>query len=256
MNQVAAVTGRSLKEFVRERMVIFWTYAVPLFFLAVLPVMYSGVPGDIVPGLKGGLTITMATFLVMTAGQSTLPGSVAMDMERGLYLKMASMPVNPWKEGAGRVLAVWAFSAMGASLVLVSGTLYGGRFECGMTEVLMAAGFSFLTAVASVGVGLIIASLVKGESAATHTGVALTLLTYFLGGMALPYLNLPLVLRYFARLHPIPSANAMMISLLEGEAYVGYDPLNTAQVVLTVSSSILILLVGLTLYSRLCWRKD
>lgn len=256
MNQVAAVAGRSLKEFVRERMVLLWTYVVPLFFLAVLPVMYGGVPDDIVPGLKGGLTLTMATFLVMTAGQSTLPGHIAMDRERGLYLKMASMPVSPWKEGAGRVIAVWAFSAMGAALVLVSGTVYGGRFEWGMMNVLMAVGFGFLTAVASVGVGLIIASLVKGESAATHTGVAFTLLTYFLGGMALPYSNLPLVLRYFARLHPIPSANAMMISLLVGEAYVGYDPMNTAQVALTASSSILILLIGLTLYSKLCWRKD
>ena len=255
MNLLATVVGKSLKEFTRERMVIFWTYAVPLFFLAVLPMMYGGAPAGVVSGLKGGLSLTMVTFLVMTAGQSNLPGSIAMDTERGLYLKMASMPVSPWKESLGRIIATWIFSLVGAALMLSAGLLYGAVFNGSLTDILAAAGFSFLTAVASVGVGLIIASLVKGESAATHTGVAMTLLTYFLGGMALPYTSLPEVLRVFARLHPITSANASMIFLLEGESYIGYNPLGAVQVCTTVASSLLVLAVGLALYSHLCWRR-
>jgi ABC-type multidrug transport system permease subunit len=255
LNLLATVVGKSLKEFTRERMVIFWTYAVPLFFLAVLPMMYGGAPAGVVSGLKGGLSLTMVTFLVMTAGQSNLPGSIAMDTERGLYLKMASMPVSPWKESLGRIIATWIFSLVGAALMLSAGLLYGAVFNGSLTDILAAAGFSFLTAVASVGVGLIIASLVKGESAATHTGVAMTLLTYFLGGMALPYTSLPEVLRVFARLHPITSANASMIFLLEGESYIGYNPLGAVQVCTTVASSLLVLAVGLALYSHLCWRR-
>jgi ABC-type multidrug transport system permease subunit len=255
LNLLATVVGKSLKEFTRERMVIFWTYAVPLFFLAVLPMMYGGAPAGVVSGLKGGLSLTMVTFLVMTAGQSNLPGSIAMDTERGLYLKMASMPVSPWKESLGRIIATWIFSLVGAALMLSAGLLYGAVFNGSLTDILAAAGFSFLTAVASVGVGLIIASLVKGESAATHTGVAMTLLTYFLGGMALPYTSLPEVLRVFARLHPITSANASMIFLLEGESYIGYNPLGAVQVCTTVASSLLVLAVGVALYSHLCWRR-
>ena len=234
-NILATVVGKSLKEFTRERMVIFWTYAVPLFFLAVLPMMYGGAPAGVVSSLKGGLTLTMVTFLVMTAGQSNLPGSIAMDTERGLYLKMASMPVSPWKESLGRIVATWIFSLVGAALMLSAGMLYGAVFKGGLTDILTAAGFSFLTAVASAGVGLIIASLVKGESAATHTGVAITLLTFLLGGMALPYTSLPGALRAFARLHPITSANASMIFLLEGESYIGYNPLGAVQVCTTVA---------------------
>ena len=255
MNQISAAIGKSLKEFLRERMVVFWTYAVPLFFLTVLPVMYSGVPGEVVPTLKGGLTLTMVTFLVMTAGQSSLAGSIAMDRERGLYLKMSSIPVSPWKEGVGRILAVLVFMLSGAVLLLISGILNGAGFEGGSTEILKAVGFSFLTAIASAGVGLIIASLVKGESAATHTGVAFTLLTYFLGGMALPYSNLPEVLKAFARLHPISSANASIVYLLEGEMFVGYNPLSAAQTASTVLLTVLVFAAGLVMYSRLCWRK-
>ena len=255
MNQISAAMVKSLKEFLRERMVVFWTYSVPLFFLAVLPVMYSGIPAEVVPTLKGGLTLTMVTFLVMTAGQSSLAGSIAMDRERGLYLKMSSMPVSPRKEGVGRILAVWVFMLLGAVLLLAAGSLNGADFNGGSTEILKAAGFSLLTAIASAGVGLIVASLVKGESAATHTGVALTLLTYFLGGMALPYSNLPEVLKAFARLHPVSSATASMIYLLEGEMFVGYDPLSAAQTSSTVLLTVLVFALGLVMYSRLCWRK-
>ena len=255
MNVVLAVTGKSLKEFLRERTVVFWTYAVPLFFLIVLPVMYSSVPGDVVSSLKGGLTLTMITFLVMTAGQSNLPGSIATDGERGLYMKMTSMPVNPWLEGLGRTLAILTISVLGALLMLVSGFIYGARFDYGLTEALLTLGFSFLTVVASAGVGLIIAALVKGESAATHTGVALTLITYFLGGMALPYPQLPVMLQAFARLHPITSANASMVFLLVGEEYIGYNPLSAVQTFSTIILSIAIFVVGMIAYSRFCWRR-
>lgn len=255
VNQVLAVTGKTLKEFLREKMVIFWTFAVPIFFLLVLPLMYGGIPSELVSSLKGGLTVTMVTFLVMTAGQSNLPGSIATDMERGLYLKMASMPVRPWKEGLGRILAVWIFSSIGGVLLLVSGISYGAKFNGSLNNILSALGFSLFTAITSVGVGLIIASLVSGESAATHSGVAITLLTYFLGGMTIPYSNLPAALQVFARLYPISSANASMITLLEGETFVGYNPLTMAQALLTLVSSLLIFTTGLVSYSKLCWKK-
>ena len=255
MNVVLAVTGKSLKEFLRGRTVVFWTYAVPLFFLLVLPVMYGGVPADVVSKLKGGLTITMVTFLAMTAGQSNLPGSIATDGERGLYLKMVSMPVSPWLEGLGRILATTVTSIIGALLMLASGYVLGARFNFGLEEALWALGFGLLTLMASAGVGLIIAAFVKGESAATHTGVAMTLITYFLGGMALPYPRLPSLIQAFARLHPIASANAAMVYILAGEEFVGYNPLSAMQTLSSIGSTALVFVVGMISYSRLCWRK-
>jgi hypothetical protein len=133
--------------------------------------------------------------------------------------------------------------------------LYGAVFNSDLMYILAAAGFSFLTAVTSMDVGLIIASLVKGDSVATRTGVAITLLSYFLGGMALPYTSLPEALRAFARLHPITSANTSMFFLLEGESYIGYNPLGAVQVSTTMASSLLVLAVGVALYSNLCWRR-
>jgi ABC-2 type transport system permease protein len=254
-NQVSAVTGKAIKEFMRERMVLFWTYAVPLFFLMVLPVMYNDAPSDILASLKGGLTITMLNFMTMTAGQSNLPGSIATDREKGVYLKMASMPVSPMWEGMGRVIAVWFASTLGALIILALGIGYGAVFTVNLYSLLQTAVFSFLVALASTGIGFIIAALVKGESAATHTGVAITLLTYFLGGMAIPYDNLPDFMKALARVHPIPSANASMIQILIGQSYTGYDALTAFQISTTVAFSVLLFSAGLLVYTRNCWRR-
>jgi len=72
--------------------------------------------------------------------------------------------------------------------------------------------------------------------------MTITLLTFFLGGMALPHTRLPEALRVFGRVHPIMSANASMIFLLEGENYIGYNPLEAFQVYTTAALSLLILL--------------
>lgn len=255
MNQVSASMEKTLKEFLRDKVVIGSTFAVPLFFLGILPLMYGDIPKEIVAELKGGLTLTMVTFLIMTSGQANLPGSITADEERGLYLKIASMPVRPWKECLGRILAIFIFSLIGITIVLIVGLLYGAQFSIGVITSLKSLGFALLISLTSVGMGLIIASSINGESAATHIGVAITLLTYFLGGMAFSYSSLPIALQIFAKIHPIASANASMIYLLEGEDFVGYNPLNLGQTTLTIALSLIIFMGGLVLYSKRYWRK-
>lgn len=255
MNQIVAIVGKSLKEFLRDKVVLFFTFAMPIFFLLMFPIVWGGVQKEIVPALKGGLSLTMITFLIMVAGQSDLSGSIASDRERGLYLKIASMPIKPWTEGLGRTFGIWIFSLIGSTLLLLIGVIYGAKFDGRFITVLECTSFVLLIALASTGVGLIIASLIRGESAATHTGIAITLLTSFLGGMFLPYSMLPSTLQSFARVYPISSANALMVSLLEGEELVGYNPLSSTQISFTIALSFLLFIVGLVLYSKFCWRK-
>jgi len=253
---IAAVMKKNLKEFLRDRVVLFFTFAVPIFFLLVMPIMWGDVPEETISSLKGSLSLTMITFLIMIAGQSDLAGSIASDGERGLYLKIASMPVKPRKEGLGRVFGILTFSLIGSILLLIVGLIYGAKFDCDFVNILKALGFFLLIALASTGIGLIIASLVKGESAATHAGVAITLLTAFLGGMFAPYSMLPSFLQVFARIYPISSANASIVFLLEGEEFAYYNPPGLGQIGLTIALSCLLFALGLTLYSKLCWRKE
>jgi len=256
LSQILAVIEKILKEFLRDKTVLFWTFAIPIFFLFIVPFMNAGrIPAEATPGLKGFVTLTMTTFLIMTAGQADLAGSVASDTKRGLYLKMASMPVKAWKEGMGRVFGILIFSLLGVVLLMFLGLAYGAEFNFKPLILLESSGFVLLIALTSTGIGLITASFVKGESAATHTGVAITLVTSFCGGMFTSYSTLPSLLQAFARFYPVSSANAAMVFLLEGEDFVGYNPLSTSQISLTAVLSVAIFLVGLTLYSKRCWKK-
>jgi ABC-type multidrug transport system permease subunit len=81
---------------------------IPAVFLTLLPlVLYQDVPAEFISGLKGALTVSMITLLIMSACIGNLAGSIAADAERGLYAKLLSMPVKAWHEGFGRVLSVW-----------------------------------------------------------------------------------------------------------------------------------------------------
>jgi ABC-2 type transport system permease protein len=255
VSQVTAVLEKIVKESVRDRVILFLTFAIPIFFVLIMPFMWGDAPQEVMPPLKGGLCLTMITFMMMVAGQSNLAGFIASDRERGLYFRIISMPVSPLKEAVGRVLGIVLFSVIGAVLVLVVGVLYGAQFTGGAVRIVESLGFFVLIMVAATGIGLIIASVVKGESAATHTGIALTLLTAFMGGMFAPYAMLPSFLQVVARIHPIASANAGIVFLLQGESVSYYNPLTQWQVALTIVGSCTLLVVGLILYSKLCWRR-
>jgi ABC-2 type transport system permease protein len=254
MSQLIAVLEKDLKEFLRDKVILFFTFAVPLFFVLVIPLMWGDTPSEIVPYLKGGLTLAMITFMIMIAGQSNLAGSITSDRERGLYLKIISMPVNPFKEAVGRICGIVVFMLLGILLVLLTGFAYGAQIAH-FTNVITSLGFYLLIILAATGIGLIIASVINGESAATHAGIALTLLTGFLGGMFVPYSMLPPFLQVVARIHPIPSANAVAVCLLQGEDVVFYNPLTAGQIGLTIVESCALFVIGLYLYSKLCWRK-
>lgn len=255
MNRITIVADKTIKEFWRNKMEIIWTFITPIFFLLIFPLMYGDIPIAIVPNIKGGLTLTMITFLIMFAGQSNLAGSIALDRERGLYQKMSSMPISPWKEGIGRVLGIWTLSFLGLIVLLTVGLLYGAQFSVTFLGIIEALGLVLLISLTSSGIGLIIASLVNGESAATHTGVALSLLIFFLGGMAFPYSALPAPLQAFARFHPISSANTLLIYLFEGESMVGYNPCAIEQIIPMIAISVLTFIIGLLLYSKTCWKN-
>ncbi len=255
MRQIGAVVNKTLKEFIRNKMELTWTFLVPILFLIIIPFMYGDLPAALLVQYKGALTITMASFLIAFVCQSSLAGSISSDRAKGLYLKMSSMPVNPWREGIGRILALWIFSIIGLAIILSIGLLYGAQFSINAVTLLAIVGIFLIILLMTSGTGLIIAALIQSESAATHTGVALTLLTYFLGGMAFPYANLPSFMQVFARIHPLSSGNAMIVCLLEGEEIAGYNPLTFQQLGVSIAIALATFLVGFLLYSKYCWKK-
>lgn len=250
MNTILISFNRTIKEYTRDRMIIITTLGVPLFFMILFPMTIFDVPKEYLPQMKGFISLTMATLLIMTASQSNLVGFIVADRERGLYRKIVSLPINLWEECLGRIVAVWIFSFFCLGFLGLISIMNGAFFNFGIFEIIMSLGFLFLIELSTIGTGLIIASFIKSESVATHFGVALSLLIFFLGGMAIPYSNLPQFIQLFAQIHPVSSATASIINILIEAEFFGYNSLHFNQILFTTLLSVIIFLIGILIYSK------
>jgi ABC-2 type transport system permease protein len=257
VNQISAAFTKTIKEFLRERSVLFWTIAWPIIWVLIGSFSFTGsAPAEAVPYIKGSITISMMVFALMMAGMANLTSSIANDRESGMLAKLMSMPISPWKDFTGRILSLAAFSGLAAALVVLIGFMVGARFSATGFEVLQAIGFILLVICASAGVGLIIGTLIKRLQGAIMTGVGIAVVTSAVSGLFAPYEVLPVALKMFSRFYPLSSANSSIASLLAGKEMVGYDPLTSGQISITIALSLLLLILGTTLYSRIGWRAD
>ncbi len=257
MRQISAAYNKAIKELLREKAALFWTIAWPIIWVIIGSFSFTGgAPQAVVPYVKGSIAVSMMVFALMIAGMSNLPASIAGDRANGLLAKLISMPIKPYKDFLGRISAVITLSLLAAALVIVVGSALGARFTGTGVEVLQALGFVFLVICASAGVGLIAGTLIKNLQGAIMTGIGIAVVTSAISGLFAPYQSLPTPLQAFARVYPISSAQASIVSLLAGPDMVAYNPLTTEQVTLTIALSITLLLIGTTIYSRLGWKLE
>ncbi|MHA1169541.1 MAG: ABC transporter permease, partial [Candidatus Hodarchaeales archaeon] len=183
-------------------------------------------------------------------------GSIIADKERGLYRKIVSMPVKPWKEITGRILAILTISIIGTLLFFFFFSFLGAEFTFNTGTIIAAAFFLILIFISSTGIGLFITTITKSESAATHLGIGFALLSFFLGGMAIPYAELPVVLQVFARIHPVTSSTACIEFLLEGVEFSGYNPFEITQILMTLVITVVFFSSGFFLHTRKFWELN
>jgi ABC-2 type transport system permease protein len=257
LGQITATWNKTIKEFLRQKTVLFWTIGWPIIWVLIGSFSFtSNVPSEALSYTRGAISISMMIFALMTAGMANLPGNIAQDRERGLLTKVMSMHVSPWKDFAGRILALLAFSGFSAILVISVGLVCGSRFFFTGIDFMESLVFILLIFVGSAGIGMLIGTFVKHVHGAIMSGVGLTVVSAALSGVMTPYQYLPSVLQNFARIYPISSANSAITYLLVGEEYAGYNPLSASQTLSTASIALLLFGLGLIAYSRLCWKKE
>jgi len=255
LRQTKASFIRSMRVFLRDKAIIGSSILTPIFFLLVLPmVLFQDMPAEYMPGFRGYLTIAMVALLVMATAMSNLPGSIASDRDKDLYVKLSSMPVNPLYECMGRVVTVFIFSGLGSLVLIALGLTLGAEFSVVAVNMLPIIGIASIFTLFTVGFGLIIASLVKSESAAAHVGIALVLVFYFIG-IAFPYNNLPELLRPIVRINPVCIGTNMIAVLSIGEEFVGYNPFNYIDITMMITITSIVFLLGLYIYGKYCWRR-
>jgi ABC-type multidrug transport system permease subunit len=257
MNQVQATFTKTLKEFLREKATLFWTIAWPIIWVLLGSFAYAAdAPEDVLPFVRGAITIPMMVFALMIAGMANIPGNIGEDRERGLLARLKSMPVSPWKDFSGRFLALLTFSCIAVILVGVVGYSIGARVSGSLGDGFKSVALLLVAISASAGIGMLIGTFVKNVHGATMTGVGVSVLSAAVSGVMVPYSALPGVLQAFARVYPMSSVNSMVTYLMVGEEYAGYNPLTAGQVAFTVAVAVILLAAGLVAYSRFCWKRE
>ena len=255
MNQLSATFIKVLKDTYRNKSALFWVIAWPIIWLLLAVFVFlRQVPPEYAALAKGQSTISMVTFSIMVSGMTSLPANISEDRQRGLFQKLKTMPVQPYKEAIGKILAVLTFGLAAAAIIVVVGLLLGGRFNITLISLLKSLGFLFLGTLASAGVGLIVGSLIKNIQGAIMTGVGIAVVTSAISGIFYQYSMLPVVLQKFSQIWPMSSANSIIINYLIGD--IGYNPLTALNLFLTIAISLLFFTVGIVLYTVYCWRSE
>ena len=121
MRQVFGSFVKNIKCFARIRAVTIFTVLMPTFLLLITGVsLSSSVSESDMPLAKGVLTVSMVAFSLMLAGILNLAGSISRDRETGLLTKLKSMPISPWRDFLGRIMAAGFLSLIAAVLSLLS----------------------------------------------------------------------------------------------------------------------------------------
>jgi ABC-2 type transport system permease protein len=245
------------KELIREKVVVFWTIAFPMLWLVMYNVIFlNGVPAEIKGSIMGVCTVSMAVYGLMVAGSVDLPANIATDRAAGILAKLRSMPVKPSRDFAGRLLAFSAFGIIAIGVVSVMGYLLGAQFAFSLSGVAGAMLFFALAFMAAAGIGLIIGSLVVKEQSASMTGIVLSLMGGFVGGIFVTFRALPVFLQGFAQVYPLSASTSSIVYLLFGEHFAGYNPLTLELVAINVALSVGLFAAGQMLYARRCWRAQ
>ena len=253
MNQISATYIKGIKDNFMSKSALFWVIVWPVIWLLLAVFVFlREVPAEFAALAKGQSTVSMLTFSIMICGMTCLPANISEDRHRGLYQKLKTMPVQPWKEAVGKILAVLTFGLISAVIIIVAGLLLGARFNITPSRLLKSLGFLLLGTIASAGVGLIVGSLIKSVQGSIMTGVGIAVVTSAVSGIFFQYSMLPPMLQKFAQFWPMSSANSTIITYLIGN--VGYNPLTALNLFLTIAISLIFFTVGILLYTFYCWK--
>ena len=253
--QIIATFDKIMKEFLRDRAALFWTIAWPIMWVVIDSFVFAQGNDNAIGRVRGSITISMMTFAITIAGMANLPGSIARDRERELLKKLKSMPLPPWKDFVGRILGLATFSFLAAILVVIAGLICGASFNASLLSTLESVGFLFIILISSAGIGLLLGTFIEHVQGAIMSGVGISVITASISGLFAPYTSLPQILKKFAQIYPISSANSSIIYLLEGRYYAGYNPLSPHQIIASIILSLFLFILGAISYSKFCWGR-
>ena len=179
----------------------------PLMFVLLFAYVFGGAIA--VPGgnyheyLMGGIFIQTLTFGIMGPAMS-----VATDLSEGVLDRFRSLPMARSAFLVGHVLAEFAASLLGLTVMTIAGLIVGWRIHTDVPHAIAGFALLALVAFAMLWLGMLLGSLVRSADAVQGLVFVVIFPLTFIANAFVPSGTLPNVLQHFSDWNPVSSLAA------------------------------------------------
>lgn len=204
-----ALWHRNIKTFVRNRIQLVLTIAMPFFFLYVFNAVFRNEAiEDPVNYMLAGIVITNVFQTAVSIATSTIT-----DIVSGFMKEVLVSPVRRVQVAAGQILSAATISTLQGIIVLIIGYFIGMKFTSAFTPLFVIA-VMLLVGIVFSGLGLLLAALVKNAQTFQVVEMSVTMPLTFLCGAYVPLSLLPSVLQYVAYFNPMTYTTAFFRAVI------------------------------------------
>jgi len=225
---------RNLKETYRDPLALGFLLVFPLLFMVVFGLALGDV-GNLAPGIiVFGLLIMIPTSArIMTR-----------DKEKGFMARLLTTPTRPWEFVTGYTLCLLLVAAAQVVFFILIGWLFGMSIAGSLA---LAFVVFLLTALASIGVGMVVAALSKSENQAEPLTWIVAMPLAVLSGVWFPLSVMPPWMRTAADVFPFSHAIAASQKImLEGAGFAEVQ----GDIIFIAAWALGAILFGIFLFSR------
>ncbi|WP_238883998.1 ABC transporter permease [Clostridium sp. YIM B02551] len=199
MRRMIAILKRNLTNFTRDRLRLFFSIFMSLFFLFI----FSFVMKSSTVGVEQPLNYLISGIIIMTVFQAALSNStnIIEDISMGFMKEIIVSPIPRWQISIGQVLSSTTIAVIQGILVVVVALFMGLNID--FLQFVEMVGVMLLVGVTFSSIGVFLASVAKSSTTFQIMITAFTMPLTFLSGAYIPTTVMPKLLRPFVYINPL-----------------------------------------------------
>lgn len=184
-SETTAFFMRFIKESFRDKLVLFWDFAWPLFwyFLTIYIMTAPWTEAEALPYVKASVSVSMGIFGVITTTLTGFSISLGSDLDEGRYSKLRSLPISPLSDFLGSCLGGFIIGLGSFVLVLVVSILDGANLNFRSLVAIPVVFFALvLLCIICVSFAVVLVSVIKNPRHVSVVSLTILMIFFFITG--------------------------------------------------------------------------
>jgi Predicted membrane protein len=204
MRAIKAILERNLINFTRDKMRLFFTIFMSVFFLFIFSYVMKSAAGSI----ENPMNYLISGVIIMTIFQGALNNSMGIleDISNGYMKEILVAPIARWQISIGQILSATVISSLQGLIVIVMGLFMGLNVDVvhfiEMIVVMLLVGITFSS------IGLFLATLSRNSSTFQLIITVISMPLTFLSGAYIPTIVIPSFLKPIIYINPLTYTTA------------------------------------------------